>query len=103
MVILASTVSDVLSYDAPVFGIPAAIAFIIWLVIDERIVPGRTYRRAMADNEALRKTVEKIVPLAQDMVEIVESTATTMERSTRVTEDCINALSGVHPVYKGPR
>ena len=101
--ILASTASDVLSIGAPVFGVPAFISFIVWLVLDERVVTGRAYRRAMAENAAMRETIEKVVPLAQSMVDAVEASATTMERSTRVMEDCINALAGVHPVYKGPR
>lgn len=100
--ILASTATDALSIGAPIFGVPL-VGFIAWLILDEGLVPGRTHRRVVDENKAMRETIEKIIPLAQDMVGAVESSATAMERTTRVMEDCINALSGVHPVYKGPR
>lgn len=98
---LASTASDVLSISAPVIG--PILTFLALIIINEWVVPGRTHRRVVEENRAMRETIEKVIPLAQSMVDAVESSATTMERATRVMEDCINALAGVHPVYKGPR
>lgn len=100
--ILASTATDALSIGAPIFGVPL-VGFIAWLILDEGLVPGRTHRRVVAENKMLREANDKVIPLVQDMVEAVESSAATMDRTTRVMEDCINALAGVHPVYKGPR
>ena len=101
---LASGLSSVqgLSLDAPIVLGPV-LTIVAVLLMNEWIVPGRTHRRVIKENKELRELVEKIIPLAQSMVEATEAMTATAERSVRVMEDVVNTMGGARPVYKASR
>lgn len=101
---MASSLSGVegISLDAPIVLGPL-VTLITVLLLNEWIVPGKTYRRVLHENKDLRELVEKIIPLAQSMVEATEAMTATAERSVRVMEDVVNTLGGARPVYKASR
>lgn len=101
---LASGLSGIegFSLDAPVV-IGPLVSLIVVLLLNEWIVPGRTHRRVVHENKQLREVIEKMLPLAQSMVEATEAMTATAERSVRVMEDVVNALGGARPVYRASR
>jgi len=65
-------------------------AFIFTIFVTEIVVPGKAYKREVEENKRLRDLTEKVVPLAEQMVEGIKDMLRMSELTGRVLEDFQN-------------
>ena len=65
-------------------------AFIFTIFVTEIVVPGKAYKREVEENKRLRDLTEKVVPLAEQMVDGIKDMLRMSELTGRVLEDFQN-------------
>lgn len=84
--VLAATQDAGLSVDSPLVLGPIA-GFVFTVFVSEVVVSGKSYRREVAENERLRALVEKVVPLAENMVETSKEMVLATNEARRTMDD----------------
>jgi hypothetical protein len=84
--------SSNLTVDSPLVLGPVA-AFIFTVFVSEIVVSGKTYRREVEENVRLRTVTERVIPLAENMVDVTREVSEGLIQSTRVMEDVLDWLA----------
>jgi len=90
-VLAAAPEPSALSVNNPLVLGPIA-AFIFTIFITEIVVSGKAYRREVAENERLRALTEKVIPLAQTMVNTTAEQVEVTRTVTRVLDQVVDLL-----------
>lgn len=80
-----------LSLDPRVLGPLAALVLILFLM--ELVVPGKTHKRLVEDYNRSRELNEKVIPLAEKMVESQSELASAISEVTGVMNDIVRLQS----------
>lgn len=92
MLHLLATAPDAagIAFSSPLVLGPLA-AFVFAVFIAEIVVLGKTHRREVEENQRLREVVEKVIPLAESMVETGDEMVRATTRITDTVDRVFNA------------
>lgn len=67
-------------------------AFVFAVFVFEIVVPGKAYKREVAENERLRELTNTIIPVAEEMVAVSKKMVEVMDTNTRGLERILDFM-----------